>query len=104
MTMAAGRALVITYFRSWRCGVAVGDFSISWRSDPPGGDFIELEPIEGVRVFAHRRLVGLLGAALPELWPGGILSRGTPSLRLALPELWTDFLDGIPIVGPAVEA
>jgi len=95
--LAGGRTLVIGYFASWRCGVVVGDFSISWRKAAPGLGYTELTAIESVRVYADRRLLDVLRRSLPELWPGGLFSRGTPSIRLALPEQWIAFLDG-PIV------
>ena len=96
-TLGAERVLVIGYFASGRCGVVVGDFSISWRKAAPGPGYVELNPIEGVPVYADRRLLDVLRRSNPELWPGGLFSRGTPSIRLALPEQWIAFLDG-PIV------
>jgi len=85
---------VIGYFASWRCGVVVGDFSISWRKAVPGPGYVELTPIEGVPVYADRRLLEVLRRSNPELCPGGLFSRGTPSIRLALPEQWIAFLEG----------
>ncbi len=38
----------------------------------------------------------------PELWPGSWFSRHTPSIRLANPERWTEFLDGPVVMGPRV--
>ncbi|MEK6720961.1 MAG: hypothetical protein AABZ33_09880 [Chloroflexota bacterium] len=93
-TLSAGRVLVIGYFASWRCGVVVGDFSISWRKAAPGPGYVELTPIEAVPVYADRRLRDVLRRSNPELWPGGVFSRGTPSIRLALPEQWIAFLEG----------
>ena len=93
-TIAAGRVLVIGYFASRRCAVVVGDFSISWRKAAPGPGYVELTPIEGVLVYADRRLLDVLRRSNPELWPGGLFSRGTPSIRLALPEQWIAFLEG----------
>ena len=93
-TIAAGRVLVIGYFASRRCAVVVGDFSISWRKAAPGPGYVELTPIEGVPVYADRRLLDVLRRSDPELRPGGLFSRGTPSIRLALPEQWIAFLEG----------
>ena len=93
-TLGAGRVLVIGYFASRRCAVVVGDFSISWRMAAPGPGYVELTPIEGVLVYADRRLLEVLRRSNPELWPGGVFSRGTPSIRLALPEQWIAFLGG----------
>jgi hypothetical protein len=92
--LAAGRTLEIGYFRSNRCGAVVGDLTVSWIAGPPGRNHIVLPTVEGVSVVADRRLLGVLGRAGPELRPGGWLSRGTPSIHLAFPELWLDFLDG----------
>lgn len=93
-TVAAGRVLVVGYFASRRCGVVVGDFSISWRKAAPGPGYAELTPIEGVLVYADRRLLDVLRRSNPELRPGGLFSRGTPSIRLARPEQWIAFLEG----------
>jgi len=92
--MAAGRTLEIGYFRSHRCGAVVGDLTVSWLAGPAGLSQIALPAVEGVSVVADRRLLGVLGRAEPELRPGGWLRCGTPSIRLAIPELWIDFLDG----------
>jgi len=93
-TLGAGRMLVIGYFASWRCGVVVGDFSISWRKAAPGPGYVELTAIESVPVYADQRLLDVLRRSMPELWPGGMFRRGTPSIRLARPEYWIAFLDG----------
>lgn len=93
-TLSAGRVLLIGYFASRRCGVVVGDFSISWRKAAPGPGYVELTPIEGVPVYADHGLLQVLRRSNPELWPGGLFSGGTPSIRLARPEQWIAFLDG----------
>jgi hypothetical protein len=92
--LARGRTLVIGYFASARCGAVVGDFSISWRSDPPGERFRRLAPVENIDVFADARLLEVLETAAPELRPGGVLRRDTPTVHLGIPELWVDFLEG----------
>ena len=97
--LSAGRVLVIGYFASRRCAVVVGDFSISWRKAAPGPGYVELTPIEGVLVYADRRLLDVLRRSNPELWPGGVFSRGTPSIRLALPEQWIAILEGPTVMG-----
>ena len=96
-TLATGRALVIGYFASRRCGAVVGDFAVDWQTSPPGPGFLELAPIDGVAAFVDARLVDVLVDARPELRPGGILRPGTPSVRLGIPERWIEFLEG-PIV------
>ena len=98
-TLSAGRVLVIGYFASRRCAVVVGDFSISWRKAAPGPGYVELTPIEGVLVYSDRRLLDVLRRSNPELWPGGVFSRGTPSIRLALPEQWIAILEGPTVMG-----
>jgi len=92
--MAAGRSLAIGYFRSGRCGSLVGDLTLSWTSESPGSGHVALEPVEGVSVLADRRLLEVLRWAAPELRSGGWLDRGTPSILLAVPEVWIDFLEG----------
>ena len=93
-SMAAGRVLDIGYFRSRRCGAVVGDLTLSWTVEAPSSSHVAITSVEGVAVFADRRLLDVLRRAAPELRPGGLLSRGTPSIRLAVPELWIDFLKG----------
>ncbi len=92
--LAAGRILVIGYFASSRCGVVVGDLDVSWRTTEHGAGYMTLEPIEGVPIRVDRRLLDVLTRSAPELWPGGLLRRTTPSIRLALPEQWIAFLEG----------
>jgi hypothetical protein len=92
--MAAGRVLEIDYFRSCRCGALIGDLTLSWKLEPPGSGHVAIALVEGVSVFADRRLVNVLRRAAPELRRGGLLSRGTPSIRLGSPEHWLDFLEG----------
>ncbi len=82
--LAAGRTLEIGYFRSHRCGAVVGDITLSWIDGPPGSSHVALPAVEGVPVVADRRLLGVLRRAGPELRPGGWLSRGTPSIQLAV--------------------
>jgi len=98
--LARGRILVIGYFASARCGTVVGDFSVSWRSKPPGDRFRRLAPVEGVDLFADARLLDVLAAAAPELRPGTIFRRSTPTVYLGIPERWIEFLEG-PRVLPA---
>jgi hypothetical protein len=93
-SMSAGRGLEIGYFRSCRCGAVIGDFTVTWKLEPPGPGFVVLTPVEGVSVHADRRLLDVLRRAAPELRLGGWLNRGTPSIRLASPEQWIDFLEG----------
>ena len=98
-TLAADRVLVIGYFTSKSCCTVVGDFSVSWQREAPGLDFLLLPPIEGVPLYADRRLMAVLREGMPELWPGGLFRRDTPTIRLAIPERWIQFLGG-PTVAP----
>jgi hypothetical protein len=93
-SMSAGRVLEIGYYRSSRCGAVVGDLTVSWEVRPSGPSQVAIKPVEGVPIFADRRLLDVLRRAGPELRPGGWLHRGTPSIRLAAPERWIDFLEG----------
>jgi hypothetical protein len=95
-SMAAGRVLEIGFFRSSRCGSVVGDFTLSWRLVPPGSSHVPLAPVEGVPIYADRRLLDVLRRAVPELRHGAWLSRGTPTIRLAISEYWIDFLSFAP--------
>ena len=90
---AAGRHIVIDGFRSWRCGTWVGDVTVEWRRRERGEDFAALEPLEGVRVFAKRELLGLLRLAGPTLVPSRLPILGGLAMTLEQPELWIDFLD-----------
>ena len=100
--LAAGRVLVVGYFASSRCGSVVGDFALSWRIEAPGPGFLELAAIEGVSIYADRRLLDVLGRAAPELRPGGVLRRGTPAVWLGNPERWIEFLEGPLVMCPRV--
>ncbi len=92
--LAADRALVIGYFTSRSCCALVGDITVSWRKIPPGPDYMLLPPVEGVPLYADRRLMAVLREGMPELWPGGLFRRDTPTIRLAIPERWIQFLGG----------
>lgn len=96
--LARGRALVIGYYASARCGTVIGDLSTSWWDVVPVDRFRRLAPIRGVDVFAEAGLLEVLRRGAPELRAGSILTRGRPTLRLGKPELWLDFLAS-PLVG-----
>ncbi|MEO8252630.1 MAG: hypothetical protein ABI978_06705 [Chloroflexota bacterium] len=103
--LSNGRVLVIDSFRSVRCGCATGDITVAWRREQPVGDFVELGPLEGIRVFARRGLLGLLSVAEPSLSQGNRLLRTRLVVSLGRPELWIDYLDrpalfqGAPLAG-----
>src|SRR5258707_113779 len=58
--LAKGRVLVLDYFASRRCSVVIGDLTGDFEDAPPGRGYVELASIEGVRVFAASRLLGVL--------------------------------------------
>jgi len=95
-TLSAGRALVVEYFTSKSCCAVIGDFTVSWRTATPGPGYMSLPPIEGVPIYADRRLLAVLSEGMPELWPGGLFRRDTPTIRLGIPERWIQFLGGPP--------
>jgi hypothetical protein len=91
---AAGRALVIDYFASRRCGVVVGDLTAGFVGQPPAArNYAELASIEGVPVFAHRLLLSLLRDAQPGLIEAGPVFARHLAVRLEQPERWLDFLE-----------
>jgi hypothetical protein len=91
---AAGRMLVLDYFASRRCSVVIGDLTCGLRAALPIGDFVELTPIEGVRLFVERRLLAILGEAGPSLRMAGPPFARHLAVKLEQPERWIDFLDG----------
>jgi hypothetical protein len=92
---AGQRPLVIDYYASRSRGFTVGDLTVEFASGPLEPCYVELKPIAGVRVLAHRRLVHLLsdGAELR-------LTRLPFAPRIAVwlerPERWLDFLERHP--------
>lgn len=92
--MAVKRVLVIDYFASRRCSVVIGDLTCRLRATPPGPDYVELAPIEGVRLFAEMRLLAVLGEGGSSLRMGGPPFARHLAIDLEEPELWIDFLDG----------
>jgi hypothetical protein len=45
--LAGGRALVIDYFASARCGMAVGDITADFGPQPPAETHVKLANLEG---------------------------------------------------------
>lgn len=95
--LAAGRALHVGYDAVRRCGIVSGDFTVSWRDAPRPAGFVELASVEAVPIFVDERLLDVLRRADPELRPGRLLNRRTPTIGLGRPDLWIEFLDG-PVV------
>jgi hypothetical protein len=92
-SVARGRSLVIDYFASHRCGPPVGDLTARFIAEEPGSTYLELDPIEDVRLFVEVRLVPLLAAAGVTLrWAGPPFARHL-AVVLDRPGLWLEFLD-----------
>jgi hypothetical protein len=91
--LASGRTLVLDYFTSARCGVVVGDITARFGVEPSPDTHTSLGELEGVRLFAERRLVPLLDEAGATLehgrWPFG----GRVRVALQRPDLWLEFLE-----------
>lgn len=90
---ACGRSLVIDSYRSWQCGTWIGDLTVGWARVDLGPDYVELAPLDGVRLFADRRLLGFLRAAGPVVRLGGLPFRRRLGIDLERPDLWIDYLE-----------
>ena len=91
--LAGGRVLVIDWFSSRRCGGTLGALTAGFRDQRPGPEFVELAPVEGVRLFAERRLLSTLASAGPWLRSAGPRFARHLAVMLDRPERWIDFLD-----------
>jgi len=91
---AAGRAVVIDYFASRRCGVVIGDLTGAFDDPPRGPAYLELASIEGVRIFVEARLLPVLDDAGATLRAAGPQFARHLAVELEVPERWIDFLEG----------
>jgi len=91
--LAAGRAVIVDYFVSARCGVAVGDLTADFGVEPSVETHARLEDIDGVPVFAERRLLPLLDESGPSIERRRLLFGSAIGLRLDRPERWLAFLE-----------
>jgi hypothetical protein len=91
--LARGRALLIDFFTSRRCGVTIGDLTVAFRPAPSAAAYAALAPIEGVPVFVESRLVETLRGSGPTLRLSGPAFARHLGISLDRPELWIDFLD-----------
>jgi hypothetical protein len=90
---AKGGSLVLDYFASRRCSVTVGDLTADVRTEAPGSGFVELAPVEGVRLYAEARLLPVLREAGPGLRQArGVFGRHL-AVSLDRPERWIAFLE-----------
>ncbi len=93
--LSQGRALVIDYFASRRCGVTIGDLNVTFGSMRSGSDYWELDPIGDVRILAEEHLLEPLGAG-GELRFGGPAFAQHLTLSIDEPERWLEFLERHP--------
>ncbi len=91
--IASNGNLVLDYFASRRCSVTVGDLTADVRTEAPGAGFVELAPVEGVRLYAEARLLPVLREAGPSLREArGVFGRHL-AVSLDQPERWIAFLE-----------
>jgi hypothetical protein len=86
-----GRAIVIDYYASARCGVVVGDITARFAAGHEAESHARLGDLEGIPVFAERRLTPLLERT--ELVLDRPLLGGGLAINLDEPESWLDFLE-----------
>ena len=93
--LARGRPIVIDYYASRHCGLTVGDLTVRFATRPLEPRYLELVPIEGVRVLAEQRIVRLLsdGATLRK---ASLPFSRHLGISLTHPERWIDFLERCP--------
>jgi len=94
--LARGRPLIVDYYAVPLRGIRVGDITAGFRSRLLEPCYVELEPINGVRVLAHRRLMELLTDGGATLRLAGVLSFRHVAVSLPHPERWIDFLEQCP--------
>jgi len=94
--LAHGRPLVIDYYTSRHCGLTIGDLTVRFATRALQPRYVELLPIEGVRILAERHIVKLLadGATLHQ---AALPFGDRLAISLAHPERWIEFLDRSPI-------
>jgi hypothetical protein len=91
--LAGGRALIVDYFVTARCGSVVGDITADFGREPQPDSYARLEDVEGVRVYAELRLLPLLEEAGPRLDRRRVPFGPQVGLRLDRPEQWLGFLE-----------
>jgi hypothetical protein len=91
--LAAGRALVIDYFATARCGGLVGDLTADLVKEPVGAEFVPIRVLETVPCYAERRLMPLLAQVETTIRFGGPPFARHLAVTLDPPERWLDFLE-----------
>ncbi len=92
-SLAAGRALVIDYFARARCGSVVGDLTAKFRPVPADDGYVQLATVDGVRLFAEKRLIGLFEDGGTGLDLAGPRLARHLVVTVQRPERWLDFLE-----------
>jgi hypothetical protein len=93
---ARGRPLIVDYYAVPLRGIRVGDITACFRSRLLEPCYVELEPINGVRALAHRRLLELLTEGGATLRLAGALAFRQVAVIIAHPERSIDFLEVCP--------
>ncbi len=99
--LSRGRALVIDYFASARCGPAVGDVTAGFVPDPSTETYARMNDLQGVPVFAERRLVPLLEETTLVLDLRRLSLGDRLAVYLEPPERWLEFLERPGVLGRA---
>ena len=94
--LARGRPLIIDYYAVPLRGIRVGDMTARFASRPLEPRYVELRPVDGVRVLAHHLLLELLTDGGATLRLSGIGPFRHVAVTLPRPERWIDFLERCP--------
>jgi hypothetical protein len=94
--LARGRPLVVDYYAVPLRGLRVGDITAGFPSSVLEPCYVELEPTDGVRILAHRRLLKLLTDGGATLRFAGVLAFRHLAVILPHPERWIEFLERCP--------
>ncbi len=92
-SLAAGRALVIDYFAVARCGSIVGDLTAKFGSGPAVDGYVQLATVDGVRLFAEKRLIALFEGGGIGLDLAGPRFARHLVVTMQRPERWLELLE-----------
>jgi hypothetical protein len=95
--LARGRAIVIDYDASAKCGVVVGDITARFEADPRAKSQVRLVDLDGVPVFVDCGLTPLLERTQVVL-DRHLLGGDRLGIRLGAPESWLDVLESPGVV------